>query len=108
MNKIDIKYGPYPSVSSLFFYSFNNISLEDGKIPINSANSMTIEQLDQESLSLELLMKQLLIEVPYSDVTFTVENQQIPAHKWWLMRKSKYFDKMFSSNFLCNFFVLKN
>jgi len=61
---------------------------------------MPIEQLEQESLSLELLMKQLLIEVPYSDVTFTVEGQQIPAHKWWLMRKSRYFDKMFSSRFL--------
>ena len=45
----------------------------------------------------ENIMKAFLREAPYSDVTFEVESEHIPAHKWWLCNKSKYFANMFSS-----------
>jgi len=45
-------------------------------------------------------MKQFLKEAPYSDISFEVESQVIPAHKWWLTQRSKYFMNMFSSGML--------
>jgi len=45
----------------------------------------------------ENIMKAFLAEAPYADVIFEVESERIPAHKWWLCQKSKYFSNMFSS-----------
>lgn len=42
-------------------------------------------------------MKEFLAEAPNSDIIFEVESEKIPAHKWWLCKKSKYFANMFSS-----------
>jgi len=35
------------------------------------------------------IMKAFFAEAPYSDVTFEVEGQLIPAHKWWLCNRTK-------------------
>jgi len=43
------------------------------------------------------LLKLFLNQAPQHDVTFEVESELIPAHKWWLTQKSKYFANMFSS-----------
>jgi len=49
---------------------------------------------------LQLTMKEFLRQAPYSDISFEVESQLIPAHKWWLTKRSKYFTNMFSSGML--------
>ncbi len=59
------------------------------QIPI-PANTTKVQQV----------MKDFLAEAPYSDISFEVESKIIPAHKWWLCKKSKYFANMFSSNWL--------
>jgi len=46
---------------------------------------------------LSALLKLFLRQTPHHDVTFEVESESIPAHKWWLIKKSKYFANMFSS-----------
>jgi len=51
----------------------------------------------QGPLSLGQIMKKLLKEAPYSDIIFEVESKEIPAHKWFLIKNSKYFANMFSS-----------
>jgi len=49
---------------------------------------------------LSSLLKLFLNQAPQHDVTFEVESELIPAHKWWLTQKSKYFANMFSSGML--------
>jgi len=46
---------------------------------------------------LQRTMKKFLAEAPYSDISFEVQSQIIPAHKWWLSKRSQYFANMFSS-----------
>jgi len=49
---------------------------------------------------LQQTMKKFLIEAPYSDISFEVGSETIPAHKWWLTQRNKYFMNMFSSGML--------
>ena len=41
--------------------------------------------------------KDLLLEAPYSDISFEVESEIIKAHKWVLAKNCKYFANMFAS-----------
>jgi len=60
------------------------------KKPSNASNLTSIQQT----------MKQFLTEASYSDISFEVGSETIPAHKWWLAQKSRYFANMFSSGML--------
>jgi len=51
-------------------------------------------------------MKEFFFEAPYSDISFEVESQIIPAHKWLLTQRNKYFARLFSSKSY-DFFGLK-
>jgi len=76
-----------------------------------SSNELWLFRLGDSEISKSALKKQskdgmaqhlkaFLREAPYSDVTFEVESEQIPAHKWWLCKRSKYFANMFSSGMI--------
>jgi len=58
-------------------------------------------QFKSESPSnLSSLLKLFLNQAPQHDITFEVKSELIPAHKWWLTQRSKYFANMFSSGML--------
>jgi len=69
-------------------------------LPLNLPKTVTKPTKPSSSSDLtniQKTMKQFLTEAPYSDISFEVESQIIPAHKGWLTQKSKYFMNMFSS-----------
>jgi len=74
------------------------LELSDSDVRFSTENQ-TI-QTNKDTLSLTSLVKRLLTEAPYHDITFEVESELIPAHKWWLTKKNKYFANMFSSYYL--------
>jgi len=43
-------------------------------------------------------MKEVFFEAPYPNISFEVESQIIPTHKWLLMQRNKFFANIFSSN----------
>jgi len=53
-------------------------------------------------------MKEFFLEAPYSDISFEVESQIIPAHKWLLIRRSKSFAHMFSSKTASKLLLIQN
>jgi len=80
-------------ISDEYQFMFDNLWSLKLEIPKGT------EPLPQPShlTKLQQTMKQFLTEAPYSDISFEVEDQVIPAHKWWLTKRSKYFMNMFSS-----------
>jgi len=69
-------------------------------LPIGSQKVSYVSTQSMDLTKLQRTMKQFLKEAPYSDISFEVESQVIPAHKWWLTKKSKYFINMFSSGMI--------
>jgi len=65
-------------------------------LPINSR----LQAQPANLTKIQQAMKQFLKEAPYSDISFVVESEIIPAHKWWLTKRSKYFANMFSSGMI--------
>jgi len=92
--------------NKLVLYGGNPYSVPgNNRPPLAELLLLPLENNTQESIKKESkpldknteIMKAFLAEAPYSDVTFEVERQLIPAHKWWLCNRSKYFANMFAS-----------
>lgn len=85
-----------------FLYLFVHIAdLSKAHKKKPEVNLESMEPLDRAALA-----KMFFKQAPYSDVIFEVEKQLIPAHRWWLIKRSKYFANMFSSRFLLCFSAL--
>jgi len=74
-------------------------------LSLGSLSSVTEEIIkpkfkSPEPSKLSSLLKNFLSQAPHHDITFEVESELIPAHKWWLTQRSKYFANMFSSGML--------
>jgi len=69
-------------------------------LPIGSQKVSYVSTQSIDLTNLQRTIKHFLQEAPYSDISFEVESQVIPAHKWWLSKKSKYFANMFSSGMI--------
>jgi len=53
-------------------------------------------------------MKEFFFEAPYSDISFEVESQTLPAHKWLLIQRNKFFANLFSSKVASKFLLNHN
>jgi len=66
-------------------------------LPTPKETETSKEEPKEVSTEIPNVLKRFFKEAPKHDIKFEVESQLIPAHKWWLSNRSKYFANMFSS-----------
>jgi len=92
-------FGGFNKKRKALCYGFWIFPLEDNILASPTrVTGVAIEE--QESEGVDQMMKKFFKEAPYSDIVFEVEGIEIPAHKWWLINRSKYFANMFSSGMI--------